>query len=59
MVIVMLAGTMRLDRGGIAAGGWENGRLDNFFSHGVGVLCATHLCRRLKTIVLLELVDER
>ena len=31
-------------RGRVAAVGLENGRLDNFFLHGVGVLCATHLC---------------
>ena len=42
-VIVMLAYTMRLVRGRIAAVGWENGRLDNFL-HGVGILCVTHLC---------------
>ena len=29
--------------GGIAAGGWENGRLDNFL-HGVGAIYGTHLC---------------
>ena len=42
-VIVMLAYTMRLVRGRIAAVGWANGRLDNFL-HGVGILCVTHLC---------------
>ena len=39
----MICGLMA--RGGIAAVGWEYGRLDNFFSHGVGAICGTHLCR--------------
>ena len=39
-------------RGGIAAGGWENGRLDNFFLHGVGAICGTHLCCCLKLLMM-------